>query len=109
MITILFLPISLIFFILMFSHIYLTNQFFVQLKKMHVHVWDTLGQPQWRIHFGDDSFTNAMKYIRKKEFTSLNDTVLESIYKKLKNVERGAVGLALIIIVATILDVFVKG
>ena len=93
----------------MFSHVYFTNSFFSQLKKMHQDIWTGLGQPQWKIHFGDDSFQDAMKYIRKRKFTELNDNILEGIYKKMKNVERIALGLGLLIFLATLLDIFTQG
>ena len=87
-------------------HIYITNAFFLQLKKEHTEVWKQLGQPKWRIHFGDDSFKNAMKYIRKKQFTDLQDALLEQYYEKIKRIEYSAVALALIIFSATLVDIF---
>jgi len=105
----LFLFISLIFFSLMFSHIYFTNQFFLRLKKTHPNTWKSLGEPKWMIHFGDDSFKNAMKFIRKQEFFDLNDENLEAISKKLKMVEKIALALALLIISGTIIDVVLQG
>ena len=99
---------ALFFFTLMFMHIYFTNAFFSQLKKEHTEVWQELGQPQWKIHFGDDSFKNAMKYIRQKKFVDLQDALLEKYYEKIKRVEYAAVALALVIVSATIVDV-VKG
>jgi len=107
--NILFIIITLSFLTLMFAHVYLTNSFFLQLKKMHQEVWSKLEQPQWKIHFGDDSFKNAMKYIRQKQFVHLNDNVLESIYKKIKNVERISIALALGIFVVTIVDILTQG
>ncbi len=96
---------ALFFLILMSMHIYFTNAFFSQLKKEHDDVWNTLGQPRWKIHFGDDSFKNAMKYIRQKKFTDLNDAVLEDYYERIKRVEYASLALALVIISATIVDV----
>ncbi len=89
-------------------HIYLTNAFFSQLQKEHEDVWKELGQPRWKIQFGDDSFKNAMKYIRQKEFTVLQDAQLEECYEKIKRVEYASVALALIIVSATIVGV-IKG
>ncbi len=89
----------------MFRHVYFTNAFFSQLKKQHTAIWKELGEPQWKIHFGDDSFTNAMKYIRQKKFSDLNDDLLQDYYEKLKRVEYAALALALIIVAATIVDV----
>ena len=107
--NILFLLITISFFALMFAHIYLTNSFFKQLKQKHELIWKTLGHPQWKIHFGDDSFKNAMKYIRQKQFTDLQDDVLNALFKKIKNVERIALALALLILLFTIIDVVLEG
>jgi hypothetical protein len=96
---------ALFFFILMFMHIYFTNAFFSQLKKQHSEVWLKLGEPRWKIHFGDDSFKHAMKYIRQKKFADLQDNLLEEYYEKIKRVEYSAVALALVILSATIVDV----
>ncbi|PHR57503.1 MAG: hypothetical protein COA44_05525 [Arcobacter sp.] len=107
--NILFAIITISFLMLMFAHVYQTNKFFLQLKRMHQDVWKDLGKPQWRIHFGDDSFQIAMKYIRQKKFSHLEDSTLESIYKKIKNIEYIAIGLAVLIFVATIIDIVWEG
>ena len=103
--NILFIGFALVFFVLMFVHIYVTNAFFMRLKESHEKVWKELGQPKWKIHFGDDSFQNAMKYIRQKKFSDLNDTLLDSYYTKLKRVEYISAFIALLIIAATIIDI----
>lgn len=99
---------ALFFLALMAMHIYLVNSFFTQLKQSHEKIWQELGQPQWKIHFGDDSFKNAMKYIRKKEFTDLKDDVLEELYGKIKRIENTSIALAVGIVSATIISV-IKG
>lgn len=99
---------ALFFLLLMAMHIYLVNAFFTQLSQSHEKIWQKLGQPQWKIHFGDDSFKNAMKYIRQKEFTDLQDPMLEEYYEKIKRVEYSALALALVIVSATIVSV-IKG
>ena len=103
--NILFLLFALSFLFLMTVHLYQTNRFFGQLKKEYTEVWQELGQPQWQIHFGDDSFKNAMKYIRQKKFEHLNDTVLKECYTMIKRVEWSAVAIALVIIIMTIIDI----
>jgi len=107
--NILFIFITLVFFTLISAHIYLTNVFFTHLKTSHKEAWKRLGQPQWKIHFGDDSFQNAMKYIRKKQFSELNDPSLDAIYKKIKNIEYTAILLALLIMLVTLIDIFTQG
>ena len=96
---------ALFFFTLMGMHIYYVNAFFTQLKQSHETVWQELGQPQWKIHFGDDSFKNAMKYIRQKEFTELHDDVLEKLYGNIKRVENTSIAIAVAIVSATIVSV----
>jgi len=103
--NILFLLFAVTFFILMFAHVYQTNMFFSRLKEKHIEVWQELGQPKWQIHFGDDSFKNAMKYIRKKEFLDLEDEKLSTCRKKIAQVEYTAVAIAVFIICLTIFDV----
>ena len=107
--NILFIFITLSFLMLMFTHVYQTNAFFIQLKKLHSQVWLELGQPRWRIHFGDDSFQLAMKYIRQKKFSHLQDPILESIYKKIKTIEYTSIGLAVLIFIVTIIDIVLEG
>ncbi len=96
---------ALFFLTLMSMHIYYTNSFFSQLQKEHEDVWKTLGQPRWKIQFGDDSFKNAMKYIRQKQFSDLQDAQLEEYYEKIRRVEYASAALALVIVSATIADV----
>ena len=103
--NIIFVGFAVSFLSLMFAHVYVTNAFFSRLKEAHEATWKELGQPRWMIHFGDKSFQNAMKYIRQKKFTDLNDAQLESAYKKLKGVEYTAFGIALIIVIITIIDI----
>ena len=106
--NILLMGFALFFFTLMAMHIYFVNAFFTELKQSHEKVWQELGQPQWKIQFGDDSFKNAMKYIRQKEFTDLQDDVLEELYRKIKRIENTSIALAVIIVSATIVSV-IKG
>jgi len=103
--NILFLLFAVSFLFLMTVHIYQTNAFFAQLKSAHQELWTKMGEPKWQIHFGDDSFKNAMKYIRTKEFTSLNDTVLDKCYTVMRRVELTAMGIAVIIFIMTIIDI----
>ncbi len=105
--SILFLLITLVFLALMAAHVYYTNQFFDLLRQKHPDTWKELGQPRWKIHFGDTSFQEAMKYIRQKKFVELNDIELEGCYKRLKGVERSALMIAVIIFVATLVDILV--
>lgn len=103
--NILFVFITLSFLSLMGAHVYFTNRFFDRLKEAHASVWKELGQPRWKIHFGDPSFQIAMKYIRSRQFTVLNDSTLDMFYQRIKLIEKSAVGLALLIIIVTIVDV----
>lgn len=106
--NILFIGFALSFFTLVFTHIYFTNAFFLRLQKAHEDVWKELGEPRWKIHFGDDSFKNAMKYIRNRGFKDLKDSILEDISRKIKRVEYISIVLAIVIIAATIVDVLLE-
>ncbi len=103
--NIILLGFALFFIALMSMHIYFTNAFFTQLKKEHSDVWKSLGEPRWRIHFGDDSFRNAMQYIRQKKFSDLQDTRLDVLFEKIKRVENTALATAVVIVSATIVDI----
>lgn len=100
-----FISFTLLFFILISAHIYLTNAFFSHLKNKHEDVWLELGQPRWRIHFGDQSFQDTMKYIRQKKFTHLNDEILETFYSKIKGLERISIAIAILILFITVWDI----
>ncbi len=99
---------ALLFFTLIAMHIYYVNAFFTQLKHSHAALWKKLGEPRWKIHFGDDSFKNAMRYIHEKKFTDLHDDVLDRVYKNIKHIENISIATAVIIVLATILSV-IKG
>ncbi len=103
--NILFIAFAFSFLSLMSVHVYLTNAFFLQLKKEHEQTWINLGQPRWRIHFGDPTFQDAMKYIRQKKFTDLNDGILEAYYKKIKRIEYISVAIAVFIVIMTVVDI----
>jgi len=103
--NLLFLLFAFSFLFLMAVHVYHTNAFFRRLKTEHPKLWQTMGEPKWQIHFGDDSFKHAMKYIRQKEFLSLNDDVLNNCHKVMRRVELSALAIALLIVVITILDI----
>jgi hypothetical protein len=103
--NLLFLLFAVSFLFLMAVHVYQTNAFFAQLKSAHQELWTKMGEPKWQIHFGDDSFKNAMKYIRKKEFASLDDAVLNKCYTVMRRVELTAAAIAVLIFVMTIIDV----
>ncbi len=103
--NILFLLFAISFLFLMAVHLYQTNAFFARLKSQHKELWTQMGQPKWQIHFGDDSFKNAMKYIRKKEFASLNDAVLDKCYTVMRRVELTAATIAVLIFIMTIIDI----
>ena len=53
-------------------------------------VWEELGRPRWKVHFGDISFRDTVKKIRSHAFESLEDPVLENCYKAMKRADRTA-------------------
>lgn len=103
--NILFIGFAFTFLLLMSIHVYLTNAFFLQLKKEHQETWKRLGQPKWRIHFGDQTFQDAMKYIHQKRFSDLDDDVLEICYVKIKRVEYISAAIAVVIVIITVIDI----
>ena len=103
--NILFITFAFSFLFLISAHVYLTNAFFLQLKKAHEATWKSLGQPRWRIHFGDPTFQEAMKYIRQKKFIDLDDDELMQCYRKIKRVEYVSASIAVLIVIITVLDI----
>ncbi len=105
----LFVFITITFLALMSAHVYLVNAFFNRLKDAHQALWKSMGEPKWKIHFGDSSFQEAMKYIRQKKFAELKDSHLDDLHKRIKLIERTSVALALLIMFVTVLDILQKG
>lgn len=88
----LFNLISLIIFIVLVAGVikYLLHVkfFFNRIESKYPDLWQSMGMPRLDLQFGDRSYRNAMKYIRKHQFSDLEDEVLEGEYKKIIFLER---------------------
>ncbi len=88
MLDVVFVASVFVFILAIFKSLFETNAFLKQLENAHHQIWQTLGSPRWRIHFGDTGFREAIKQIRSHKFASLNDPILEECYKAMKRAER---------------------
>ncbi len=75
----------------MLKSLFETHAFLKQLEKEHHSLWEELGRPRWRVHFGDTSFRDTVKKIRSHAFASLEDPLLEGCYKAMKRADKTAV------------------
>ncbi len=91
MLNILFIASAFIFMMAMLKSLFETHAFLKQLEKEHLSVWEELGRPRWKVHFGDSSFRDVVKKIRSHEFASLEDSVLEGCYRAMKRADRTAI------------------
>jgi len=89
--NILFIASAFIFMMAMLKSLFETHAFLKQLEKEHHSIWEELGRPRWKVHFGETGFRDAVKKIRSHEFESLEDPVLEGCYKAMKRADRTAV------------------
>ena len=83
-----------------------TQLFFNHLSKEYPQLWKELGEPRWRIHFGESNFREAVKMIRAHKFASLEDKELERIYKAIKGADKVAVFSAIVAIAVTLYQAF---
>lgn len=106
MLNTLFTLSALFFIVAMLVQILATQAFFNRLEKAHNELYKQMGRPKWRIQLADDSFRNAVKYIRSKKFEELNDPELSAIYKKIKMADYAAIALATAAVGITLLQAF---
>ena len=88
--------------IAMLKSLFETHAFLKQLEKEHIGVWEALGRPRWKVHFGETSFRDTVKKIRSHEFESLEDPILENCYRAMKRADRTAVITAVTAFVVTL-------
>ena len=91
-----FTALALLFIVAMLLQIFTIQAFFSTLEKRHKDLYAEMGKPKWRIQLADDAFKRGLSYIRTKDFRSLEDPDLESIYKKLKRTDYAAIAFATI-------------
>ena len=98
MLSSLFTLSALLFIAAMVIQILATQAFFNRLSSQHKVQYELMGKPRWKINIGDDAFKESLIYIRSKAFRSLQDDVLEGIYKRIKMTDYIAIASALIAI-----------
>jgi len=108
MLNAIFILSALLFVVAMVVQVLATQAFFNRLNRAHHERYLQMGRPRWKIQVGDDSFRDAVKYIRSQGFKELSDGELERIYKTLKASDRTAVAVGLIAVGAALLEA-VKG
>lgn len=86
---------ALLFIVAMLVQITAIQAFFNRLNKAHNKLYLEMDRPRWKIQLADDAFRDGLKYIRSKKFRELDDSELESIYKKIKMTDYAAITLAL--------------
>ncbi len=95
---------ALIFVVAMVVQILATQAFFNRLNSAHHDLYEQMGRPRWKIQVGDDSFRNAVKYIRSRRFEELNDDELKRIYKTIKASDWTAITVGIVAVGVTLLQ-----
>lgn len=98
-----------LFIIAMIKQVLETGAFLNRLRDAHPARFESMGRPRWNIQFGDKRFRDAVKYIRSKQFTELNDPELERIYQAIKRTDRLAIIAAIAAVGVTIAEVVILG
>ncbi len=93
MLNVFFTLCALLFIVVMLVQIMAIQAFFNRMNKAHHELYMQMDRPRWKIQLADDAFRDGLKYIRSKKFRELDDTELESIYKKIKVTDYAAIGL----------------
>jgi hypothetical protein len=104
MLNTIFILSALLFIVAMVVQILATQAFFNRLNAAHHELYLQMGRPRWKIQVGDDSFREAVKYIRSRSFKELNDAELERIYRTIKASDWSAVAVGLIAVGVTLLE-----
>ncbi len=81
-----------------------TQAFFNRLAKAHKELYEEMGRPRWKIQLADETFRDAVKYIRSRKFEALNDPELSAIYRKIKLSDYSAIFLAILAVGITLLQ-----
>ena len=96
MLNSLFTIMALSFITAMIFQIFIIQAFFTTLQKNHKALYEEMGKPRWKIQLADEGFRDGLKYIRSRQFRELEDSELESLYKKLKKTDYAAITFAII-------------
>ncbi len=103
--NLLFLTATGIFIIAIIKQLLEVNAFLNRLRDQHPSLYEAMGRPRWNIQFGDQRFRSAIKYIRARKFTDLEDPELEKIYKAIKKADYMAIAAAVIAVAITLIEV----
>jgi hypothetical protein len=103
--NLLFLTATGIFIIAIIKQLLEVNAFLNRLRDQHPSLYEAMGRPRWNIQFGDRRFREAIKYIRARTFTDLNDPELETIYKAIKKADYMAIASAIVAVAITLIEV----
>ena len=103
--NLLFITATVLFIIAVMKQLLEINAFLNRLRDQHPTRYEAMGRPRWNIQFGDQRFREAIKQIRAREFTDLNDPELEKIYKAIKKADYIAIAAAVAAIGITLIEV----
>ena len=105
MLNFLFITATALFIISILKQLLEINAFLNRLRDQHPSLYEAMGRPRWNIQFGDQRFREAIKYIRARKFTDLNDPELERIYRAIKKADYVAIVSAVVAVVITFIEV----
>ena len=105
MLNFLFITATALFIISILKQLLEINAFLNRLRDQHPSLYEAMGRPRWNIQFGDQRFREAIKYIRARKFTDLNDPELERIYRAIKKADYIAIVSAVVAVVITFIEV----
>lgn len=103
--NLLFITATALFIIAILKQLLDVNAFLHRLRDRHPQQFEAMGRPKWNIQFGDQRFREAIKYIRAKRFTDLNDPELMRIYKAIKKADYLAILTAVVAVLITLIEV----
>ncbi|MEJ2468519.1 MAG: hypothetical protein P8Y51_05525 [Campylobacterales bacterium] len=103
--NLLFITATALFIIAILKQLLEINAFLNHLRDHHPARYEAMGRPRWNIQFGDQRFREAIKYIRARKFTDLNDPELDRIYKAIKKADYVAIVSAVVAIMVTLIEV----
>ena len=103
--NLLFITATALFIIAILKQLLEINAFLNRLRDNHPSKNEAMGRPRWNIQFGDQRFREAIKYIRARKFTDLDDPELGTIYKAIKKADYLAIGSAVTAILITLIEV----
>ncbi|MEJ2500488.1 MAG: hypothetical protein P8Y65_05065, partial [Campylobacterales bacterium] len=71
--NLLFITATALFIIAILKQLLEINAFLNHLRDHHPARYEAMGRPRCNFQFGDQRFGDAIKYIRERKFTDLND------------------------------------